>query len=189
MTVQTLNMFVMAKTETVHWKETEDRKMSKDAVVVPLLSHVRIFVTPMGCKFLCPSLTPGVCSNSCPLSRWNYLNISSSAALFSFCLQSFPASESFQMSQLFASGGQRIGASATVLPMNIQGWPPFRLTGFISLQSKELSRVFLSTTIRKHQFFGIQSSLWSNFHIHTWLLEEPQLWLYGPLSANDVSAF
>ena len=76
------------------------------------------------------------------------------------------------MNRLFALGGQRIEASATVLPMNIQGWSPFRLTGLISLQSKELSRVFSSTTVRTHQFFAIQSSLRSNFHIHTWLLEE-----------------
>ena len=88
--------------------------------------------------------------------------------------------------QLFASGGQRIGASASaaVLPMNIQGWFPLVLTGLISLMSKGLSRVFSSTTVWKHQFFSAQSSLWSNSHIHTWLLEKPKLWLYGPLSAS-----
>ena len=82
----------------------------------------------------CPSLSPGVCSNSCPLSWWCYLTISSSATLFSFCLQSFPASGSFTMSQLFTSGGQSIGASASVLPMNIQNWFPLGLTGLIILQ-------------------------------------------------------
>ena len=98
--------------------------------------------------------------------------ISSSAALFSFYLQCFPPSGSFPMGQLFASRGQRIGASASVL-MNIQGWFPLRLTGLISLQSKGLSRVFSSTTVPKHEFFGTQPSLWSNSHIHTWLLEKP----------------
>ena len=106
-----------------------------------------------------------------------------------FCPQSFLASGSFPMSWLFTSGGQSIGASASVLPMNIQGWFPFWLTGFISLQSKGLSRVFFSTTVRKYQFFGAQLSSWSNSHIHTWLLEEPQLWLYGPLSAKWCLCF
>ena len=114
----------------------------------------------------CPSLPPGVCSNSCPVSQWCYLTISSSATPFSFCLQSFPALGSFQMSQLFTSGGQSIGASALVLPMNIQGWFLLELTGLISLQSKELSRVFSSTTIWKHQFFGSQPSLCSNSSVH-----------------------
>ena len=113
----------------------------------------------------CPSLSPGVCSNSCPLSQWCYLSISSSAAPFSFCLQSFPASGSFPMSWLFASGGQSIGASAlaSVLPMNIQDWFPLGWTGFISLLSKWLSRVFSSIIIWKHQFFSAQPSL-SSIH-------------------------
>ena len=98
----------------------------------------------------CPSPTAGACSNSCPLSWWCYLTISSSAALFS-CLQSFPASGSFAMSWLFPSGGQSLGTSASVLPMNIQDWFPLGLTGWISLQSKGLSRVFSSTTVQKHQ--------------------------------------
>ena len=90
-----------------------------------------------------------------------------------------------------ASGGQSIGASASpsVLPMNIQGWFPLGLTGLISLQSKRLSRVFSNTTIWKHEFFSAQSSLWSNSHIHIWLLEKPYLWLDGPLSESDVFAF
>ena len=118
-----------------------------------------------------PPLSPRVCSDSCPLSKWGYLTISSSATHFSFCLRSLPASGSFPASQLFASGGQSIGASssASVLPMNVQGWFPLGLT---SLQSKGLSRVFSSTTIWKHQFFSAQPSLWSNSHICIWLLKE-----------------
>ena len=120
----------------------------------------------------CPSPTPGACSNSCPWSQWCHPTISSSVSPFSCCPQSFPASRSFPMSQLFTSGGQRIGASASVLPMNIQDWFPLGLTGLISMQSKGLSRVF-STTIQKHQFFSAQLSLWSNSHVHIWLLEKP----------------
>ena len=98
------------------------------------------------------------CSDSGPLNQWCYLTISSSPVPFSFCLQSFPPSGSFPVSQVLASGGQNIGASASVLPVNIQGWFPLRLTGLISLLSKGLSRVFSGTTIRKHQFFGTQPS-------------------------------
>ena len=107
----------------------------------------------------CPSPSPGACLNSCPLSQWCSLTISSSVVPFS-CLQSFPASQSFLMSQLFASGGQSTEASAlaSVLPMNIQGWFPLGLTSLISLQSKGLSRVFSNTTVKKHQFFGTQLS-------------------------------
>ena len=120
----------------------------------------------------CPSVCPGVCSNSCPLNRWCHLTISSSVTPLSSCPQS--ATRFFPMSWLFTSGGQSIGASASasVLPMNIQGWFPFGLTGLISLLSKGLSKVPSSTTVWKHQFFGIQSSLWSNSHICTWLLEK-----------------
>ena len=109
----------------------------------------------------CPSPTPGVHSNSYPLSRWHHPTISSSVIPFSSCLQSFPASGSFQMSQLFASGGQSIGvsASASVLPMNIQDWSPSEWTGWISLQSKGLWRIFSNTTVQKHQFFRTQLSL------------------------------
>ena len=118
-------------------------------------------------RFLCPPLSPRLCSNSCPLSQWGFLAISSSAAPVSFWLQSFPASGSFPVSWLFTSGGQSTGAStsASVLPMNIHGWFPLGLTGLIFLQSKGLSRVFSSTTIQKHQFFITQPSLWSNSHI------------------------
>ena len=120
----------------------------------------------------CPSLSPRVCLKSCPLSQWCHPTISFSVVPFSSCLQSFPASGSLPMSQSFASSGQNIGAlaSASVLSMNIQGWLPLGLTGLISLQSKELSRDFSNTIIRKHQFFSAQPSLWSNSHIHTWLL-------------------
>ena len=112
----------------------------------------------------CPSPTPRACSNSCPLSWWCHPTISSSVIPFSYCLQSFPASGSFPMSQFFASGSQRIGASASasVLPMNNQDWFPWGLTSLISLQSKGLSRVFSNTTVQKHQFFGAHLSLWSN---------------------------
>ena len=121
----------------------------------------------------CPSPTPGVYPNSCPSSRWCHPAISSSVVPLSSCPQSFPALGSFPMSQLFTSGGQSIGlsASASVLPMNIQGWFPLGWTGWISLQSKGLSRVFSNTTVQKHQFFGAQLSSQSNSHIHTWPLE------------------
>ena len=121
---------------------------------------------------LCPLLTPGVYPNSYPLSQWCHPAISSSVIPFSSCLQSFSTSGSFLMSQLFTSGGQRIGtsASASVLPMKIQGWFPLGLTGLISLQSKLLSRVFSNTTVPKHQFFGTQPSSQSNSHIHIYAL-------------------
>ena len=121
----------------------------------------------------CPSPTPRACSNSCPSSQWCHPIISSSVIPFSSCLQSFPASGSFPVSQFFASDSQSLGASASasVLPMNIQDWFPLWLTGLISLQSKGLSRVFSNTTVQKHQFFGAFFMEYS--HIHTWLLEKP----------------
>ena len=133
----------------------------------------------------CPSLSPGVCSNSCPLSQ-RHANISSSVSPFSSCPHSYQISGSFPKSWVLASVSQSTGASASasVLPVNIQGWSPLGWTGLISLQSKGLSRVFSSTVVWKHQFFGTQPSLWSNSHIHTWLLEKPQLWQYRPLSAK-----
>ena len=125
----------------------------------------------------CPSPTSGVYSNSCPLSQWCHPIISSSVVPFSSCLQSFPASGSFQMSQFFASGSQSTGvaASASVLPMSIQDWFPLGWTGWISLLSKGLSRVFSNTTVQKHQFFGAQPSSQSNSHIDTWPQEKPSL--------------
>ena len=125
----------------------------------------------------CLSPTPRVYPNSCPLSRWCHLTITSSVVPFSSCPQSFPASGSFEMSQPFASGGQSIGVSAStsVLPMNTQDWSPLGWTGWISLQSKGLSRVFSNTTIQKHRFFGTQLSSQSNSHIHTCPLEKTAL--------------
>ena len=127
------------------------------------LSFVQLFVTLWTATYQAslPITTPGVYSNSCPSSRWYHPTSSSSVIPFSSYLQSFPASGSFQMSQFFASGGQSTGVSAltSVLPMNIQGWFPLGWTGWISLQSKGLSRVFSNTTVQKHQFFSTQLSL------------------------------
>ena len=117
-------------------------------------------------RLLCPPLSPRACSISCPSSWWGYLTISSSVVPFSSCLQSFPASGSFPISWLFRSGGQNIkaSASASVLPTNIQDWFPLGWSGWISWQSKGLSRVFSSTTVQKHQFFGAQLSLFFYFY-------------------------
>ena len=122
-----------------------------------------------------PPPTPGVYSNSCPLSQWHHPTISSSVDPFTSCLQSFPASGSFLMSRFFTSGGQSIAisASTSVLPMNIQDWFPLGWTGWISLKSEGLSRVFSNTIVQKYQFSRVQFSLWYNFHILTWLLEKP----------------
>ena len=126
-------------------------------------------------RLSCPSSTPRVCSSSCLLCRWCYPTISSSVVPFTSCCQSFPASGSFPVSQFFASGGQSIGVLAltSVLPMNIQDWFPLGLTGWISLLSKGLSRVFSNTIIQKHQCYSTQLTLWSNSHILTWLLGKP----------------
>ena len=123
----------------------------------------------------CPLPTPGVHSDSRPLSWWCYPAISSSVVPFPSCPLSLPTSESFPMSQFFAWGGQSSGVStvASFLPKKSQGWSPSEWTGWISLQSKGLSRIFSSTTVQKHQFFGAQPSSQSNSHIHTWLLEKP----------------
>ena len=154
------------------------REKVRKALLVTVMFHCCLVAklcptlyNPMDCST--SPLHPGVGSNSCPLSWWCYLTISSSAGPFSFCLQSLPASGSFPVSQLFALHGQSIGASASVPPMNIQGWFPLGLTALISLQSKGLSRVFSNTTVQKHRFFGIRPSLWSSSHICTWLLEKP----------------
>ena len=123
----------------------------------------------------CPSPTPGVHSDSCPSSQWCHPAISSSVVPFSSCPQSLPAPGSFPMSQLFAWGGQSTGVSAlaSFLPKKSQGWYPSEWTGWISLQSKGLSRVFSNTTVQKHQCFSAQLSSQSNSHIHTWPLEKP----------------
>ena len=125
------------------------------------------------------------------LYQWCHPASLSSDALFSFCLQSFPASGSFPMSRLFTSGDQNTGASASasILPKSIQGWFPLRLTGLIFLLSKGLSRVFFSTTVQKRQFFSTLPSLLSNSHNHTWPLERSYPWLYGPLLAKWCLCF
>ena len=144
---------------------------------VQSLSHVQLLVTHglQHARSPCPSPTPRADSNSCPLTQWCHPTISFSVATFSSHPQSFPASESLPMSQLFISGGQSIGvsASASALPMNIQGLFPLGLTGLISLLSKRLSRVFSSTTVWRHQFSGACSFLLSSSHICAWLLEKP----------------
>ena len=139
----------------------------------------------------CPSPTPGVYSDSCPFSWWCHPTISSSVITFSSHLKSFPASGSFQMNQFFLSGGQSIevSASTSVLPMNIQDWFPLGLTDWFSLLSKGLSRIFSSTTTQQHPFFGVQPGLWSNSHIHTWLLEKSWLASYKSLSAKWCLCF
>ena len=138
-------------------------------VVVQSPSCVRL-CDPMDqhARLPCPSPSPGACSNSCPLSWWCHPTILSSVIPFSSCLQSFPESGPFLMSQFFTSGSQSIGvsASAPVLPVNIQDWFPLGWTGWISLQSKGLSRVFSNTTVQNHQFVASQPYLWPNSHIH-----------------------
>ena len=145
-------------------------QFSRSVVSNSLQHHDSQHVRP-----LCPSPTPGVYSNSCPLSWWCHPAISSSVIPFSSCPQSLPASGSFPISQLFPSGGQSIGVSAlaSVPPMNTKDWFPLEWTGWISLQSKGLWRVFSNTTVQKHQFFSTQPSSQSNSHIHTWPLEKP----------------
>ena len=148
-------------------------------IVVVFHSSVRSYsLQPHGPQYIrlpCPSLSPGVCSDSCPLSQWCHPTNSSSVISFSSCLQSFPASGSFLMSQLFTSDSQSIEAlvSALVLPMNIQDWFPLGWTGLIFLLSKGLSRVFSSTTVQKYQFSSTQPSLRFSSHICTWQLENP----------------
>ena len=156
----------------LNWKQLGSSKLRKSsrfsAGSVQFICSVRSVVfdslRPHGLQHArppCPLPTPWVYSTPCPLSQWCHPTISSSVIPFSSCLQSFPASGSFPVSQLFTSGGQSIGvsASASVLPMNTQDWAPLGWTGWLSLQSKGLSRVFSNTTVQKHQFFGAQLSL------------------------------
>ena len=156
-------------------------QLSRSAVSNSLWPHESQHARPP-----CPSPTPGVHSDSCPSSQWCHPAISSSVIPFSSCPQSLPASESFPMNQLFAWGGQSTGVSAlaSFLPKKSQDWSPLGWTGWISSQSKGLSRVFSNTTVQKHQFFGTQPSSQSNSHIHTWLQEKPQPWLDRPLLAK-----
>ena len=156
--------------ETVVLLQFSSIQFSRSVVSDSLQPHESQHARPS-----CPSPTPGVYPNPCPLSRWCHPVILSSVVPFSSCPQSFPALGSFPMCQLFAWGGQSIGVSAStsVLPMNTQDWSPLGWTGWISLQFKRLSRVFSNTTVQKHQFFSTQPSLPSNSHIHTCLLEKP----------------
>ena len=152
------------------WYSVHSVQFNHSVVSDSLRPHESHHVRPS-----CPSPTPGVYPNPCLSSRWCHLAISSSVVPFSSCHQSVPASGSFPMSQLCTWGGQSIGvsASASVLPMKTQDWSPLGWTGWISLKSKGLSRVFSNTTVQKHQFFSAQLSSPSNSHIHTRLLEKP----------------
>ena len=145
-------------------------QFSRSVVSTSLRPH-----EPQHARSPCPSPTPRVYPNSCLLSPWCHPTISSTVVPFSSCLQSLPASGSFPMSQLFPSGGQSIGVSAStsVLQINTQDWSPLGWTGWISLQSNGLSRLFSNTTVQKHQFFSAQPSSQSNSHIHTWPQEKP----------------
>ena len=176
-------LFTIGKTWKAHKCPPTDGQIKEMRYIhtreysVQLLSRVWLFATPWiaARQAPCPSPTPRVHANPCPWSQWCHPTISSSGVPFSSCPQSFPASGSFLMSQLSSLHGQSIGvsASASVLPMNTQDWSPLGWTGWISLQSKRLSRVFSNTTLQKHQFFGAQLSSQSNSHIHTWPLEKP----------------
>ena len=165
--------------EDVTLSEISQKETDKYCMVssVQSLSCVQLFVTSWTAahQVSLSITTPGLYSNSCPLSRWCHPDILSSVVPFSFCPQSLPGSESFPMSQFFAWGGQSIGVSpsASFLPKNTQDWSPLEWTGWISLQSKGLSRVFSNTTVQKHQFFSAQVSSQCNSHIYTWLLEKP----------------
>ena len=152
------------------WFVQDSVQFSRSVVSDSLQPHESQHTRP-----LCPSPTPGVHSDSCPLSQRCHPAISSSVIPFSSCPQSLPASESFPTSQLFSWAVQSTGASAlaSFLPKKSQGWFPSEWTGWISLQSKGLTRVFSTTTVQKHQFFGAQLSSQSNSHIHTWPLEKP----------------
>ena len=156
--------------EVITWFSFSSVQFSHSVVSDSLRPHESQHIRPP-----CPSPTPGVHSNPRPLSRWCHPAISSSVVPFSSCPQSLSASESFPMSQLFAWGGQSTGvlALASFPPKKSQGWSPSEWTGWISLQSKGLSRVFSNTTVQKHPFFGAQLSSQSNSHIHTWPPEKP----------------
>ena len=160
----------MSRSESESHLQFSSVQFSRSVVSDSLRTHESQHARPP-----CPSLTPGAYSNSCPSTRWCHPAISSSVAPFSSCPQSLPASGSFPMSQLFTWGGQSIGvsASASVLSRDTQDWSPLGWTGWISLQSKGLSRVFSNTTVQKHEFFGTQLSSQSNSHICTTLLEKP----------------
>ena len=166
-----------------------------DSIFSPVqsLSHVQLFATPWTAAHQASlSITNSQSLfKSCPSSWWCHRTISSSVIPFSSCLQSFPVSGTFPVSQFFSSGGQMIGvsASASVLPLNIQDWFPLGWTGWISLLSKSPSRVFSNTTVQKHQFFSAHLSWQSNSHIHTWLLENQSFDKTDLCWQSNVSAF
>ena len=165
--IQALFIWISKEKYFIHIQFSSVQSLSH---VCSLLPHESQHARPP-----CPSPSPRVHSNSRPSSWWCHPAILSSVIPFSSCLQSLPVSESFPMSQLFAWGGQSTGVSAlaSFLAKNTQDWSPLEWTGWMSLQSKGLSRVFSNTTVQKHQFFGTQLSSQSNSHIHTWPLEKP----------------
>ena len=160
-----------------------------------LFSHpiMSTFATPQtpACQASLSLTISQSCPSSCPLHQWCYQTISSSDVLFSFCPQSFPASGTFPMSRLFASGDQNAGAlaSASVIPMSIQSWFPLRLIAFISLLSRGLSGVFFCTTVQRHRFFGALPSSWSSFHSHSWPPGRLHLDCVDLCWPSNVSAF
>ena len=164
-------------------KKKHTTRSKTTIVVVQSSSCVWLFATTRTAGLLVPPPSPRVCPSSCSLHQWCCPAISSLDALFSFCLQSFPASSTFPMSRLITSGDQNTGASASVLPVNLQNWFPLRWTGLILL-SKGLSGVFPSTSVLWHQFFGILPSLWSSSNNHMWPLGRTQPWPYRPLLAE-----
>ena len=182
-------------------KKTCSPHIAADCCSAAKLYATRCDLMDCICQDLVLHYRPEFAQTPCPFSRWYHPAISSSVTPFSICPQSFPASGTFTMNQLFPSGGQNIGASASVLPVNIQDWFPFIFTGLSSLSFKGLLRVLwkrkkkkvFCTTIRNHQFFRIkpnhQPSLWFDSHNCTWRLEKPQLWLYGPLSTKWCLCF
>ena len=173
--------FLKKKKKQTKKKHTTRSKTT--IVVVQSSSCVWLFATTRTAGLLVPPPSPRVCPSSCSLHQWCCPAISSLDALFSFCLQSFPASSTFPMSRLITSGDQNTGASASVLPVNLQNWFPLRWTGLILL-SKGLSGVFPSTSVLWHQFFGILPSLWSSSNNHMWPLGRTQPWPYRPLLAE-----
>ena len=195
----------VAGTWTQPWS-TEDSVLNSSVKQISSI-HAPILVSPQQCLLLlllfshpvmsdslqphglmhtrppCPSPSTRICTSSCSVHWWCLPPISSFYALFSLCSWSIPESETFPMSHLFVSDDQNTGASASasVLPVNIQGWSPLKLTSPISLLFKRLSGVFSSTTVQRHQFFGVPPSLQFISHNRTWPLERSQPWLYGPL--------
>ena len=165
-----------------NWHYQFSRSVVSDSLHHHGLQHTRL---------LCLSPTPRACSNSCPLSQWCHPTISSSVIPFSSFLRSFPASGSFQWVYFLHQVAKvlEFQLQHQSFQWNIQDWFPLGWTGWISFQSKGLSRVFSNTTIQKHQFVRFLLTLWFNSHIHTWLLEKPKLWLDGPLLAKWCLCF